>query len=225
MLRKNFFSFLLCAAGGVCACDLHAQEAAISGAVHVIDGDTIDVGSTRIRIHGIDALEHGQSCTTNTGQNWGCGDWTTRQVRDRFQGVQATCDHLGYDRYNRVIGRCFVAGADIGATLVREGLAYAYRKYSLDYDLLEKQAYVADLGIHGFSAQSPARYRQTGGRPEQRFEDGCNIKGNIARKGEKIYHMPGQAFYDRTWISYDKGERNFCTEAQARASGWRKAKR
>ena len=197
----------------------------ITGAVRVIDGDTIDVGSTRIRLHGIDALEKGQTCTTLTGQNWGCGDWTTRQVRDRFEGAQAQCERIEEDKYGRVVARCAVNGADIGATLVSEGLAYAYRTYSMDYDLLEKQAFVADIGIHGFSAQSPARYRLTRGRAEQTPENGCDIKGNIARKGERIYHMPGQQFYDATWLTFRKGERWFCSEAQARASGWRKARR
>lgn len=53
---------------------------------------------------------------------------------------------------------------------------------------------------------------------------GCNIKGNISKKGEKIYHLPGQNFYERTVISPEDGERWFCTEAEAQAAGWRKAK-
>ena len=37
--------------------------------------------------------------------------------------------------------------------------------------------------------------------------------------------MPGQHDYDRTVIRTDKGERWFCSAAQARAAGWRAAKR
>ena len=54
---------------------------------------------------------------------------------------------------------------------------------------------------------------------------GCTIKGNISSKGERIYHVPGAQHYDRTKISPAKGERWFCTEAEAVATGWRKAKR
>ncbi|WP_454015299.1 sunset domain-containing protein [Aquamicrobium terrae] len=54
---------------------------------------------------------------------------------------------------------------------------------------------------------------------------GCKIKGNISSKGERIYHLPGQENYDRTRISERKGERWFCSENEARAAGWRKAKR
>lgn len=55
---------------------------------------------------------------------------------------------------------------------------------------------------------------------------GCNIKGNISiNTGARIYHVPGQKFYDETVISPRYGERWFCSEAEARTAGWRKAKR
>lgn len=52
----------------------------------------------------------------------------------------------------------------------------------------------------------------------------CNIKGNISKSGEKIYHMPGQRYYSKTVINTSAGERWFCSEAEARAAGWRKSK-
>lgn len=54
----------------------------------------------------------------------------------------------------------------------------------------------------------------------------CDIKGNISiETGERIYHVPGQMFYSRTRIAPEWGERWFCSEAAARAAGWRKSKR
>lgn len=54
----------------------------------------------------------------------------------------------------------------------------------------------------------------------------CKIKGNISiDTGERIYHVPGQKYYPRTRISPEHGERWFCSEAEARAAGWRKSKR
>ncbi|MFC3704457.1 hypothetical protein ACFOOL_06790 [Devosia honganensis] len=52
----------------------------------------------------------------------------------------------------------------------------------------------------------------------------CNIKGNVNTRGERIYHVPGQKYYNDTRISASHGERWFCSEAEARAAGWRKAK-
>jgi hypothetical protein len=52
----------------------------------------------------------------------------------------------------------------------------------------------------------------------------CNIKGNINTQGERIYHVPGQRYYDETRISFSHGERWFCSEAEARAAGWRRSR-
>ncbi len=204
-----------------------ADAQTVSGVVRVIDGDTIDLNGTRIRLHGIDALEASQTCETATGQPWTCGDWTTREVRERYQGAKAECEALDRDRYDRIVARCQVGGVDVGQTLVRDGLAFAYRKYSMDYDLDEKAAFVAERGIHGFKTISPARYRVTrrSGTEPTRPKGSCQIKGNISAKGTKIYHMPGQDFYTRTRINTRKGERWFCSEAEARGAGWRPARR
>ena len=52
----------------------------------------------------------------------------------------------------------------------------------------------------------------------------CRIKGNIGRDGSRIYHVPRGQFYNRTGTATGKGERWFCTEAEARAAGWRRSK-
>ncbi|NUM25684.1 MAG: thermonuclease family protein [Candidatus Buchananbacteria bacterium] len=52
----------------------------------------------------------------------------------------------------------------------------------------------------------------------------CNIKGNISAAGEKIYHVPGCGSYNQTKIDESQGEKWFCSEAEAVAAGWRKAK-
>jgi len=49
-------------------------------------------------------------------------------------------------------------------------------------------------------------------------------QGNISSSGERIYHVPGQRYYDKTQINEGKGERWFCTEQEAVDAGWRKAK-
>jgi hypothetical protein len=50
----------------------------------------------------------------------------------------------------------------------------------------------------------------------------CLVKGNISSSG-RIYHLPGSESYADTQINESKGERWFCTEAEARAAGWRPA--
>lgn len=199
-----------------------------SGKIRVIDGDTLDVGGTRVRLHGIDAPEARQSCETQQGQSWACGAWVSREVRARYQGKTASCTAVDTDRYGRIVARCSVGGQDIAAALVAEGLAFAYRRYAMDYDLIEKQAAAADRGIWAMQVQNPAAFRQqqqpAPAAPQQAAGD-CSIKGNISAKGERIHHSPGQEHYDRTRINTGKGERWFCSRREAEAAGWRAARR
>lgn len=57
--------------------------------------------------------------------------------------------------------------------------------------------------------------------PSAQESGACNIKGNVSTRGERIYHVPGQKYYNETRISASHGERWFCSEAEARAAGWR----
>ena len=52
----------------------------------------------------------------------------------------------------------------------------------------------------------------------------CNIKGNVSTRGERIYHMPGDEYYDETRISLSHGERWFCSAQEAETAGWRRSK-
>lgn len=62
--------------------------------------------------------------------------------------------------------------------------------------------------------------------PSSLLAGGCSIKGNISiATGERIYHVPRQEHYWETKISPQYGERWFCSEAEALAAGWRKARR
>lgn len=224
MLRlRSAFVFILAL---TCAAPALAD---LRGRIEVLDGDTIRVAGEKIRLHGIDTPESDQRCGGHGTPMWACGDWVTREVRARFQGKTATCQGIERDRYGRLVAKCDVAGQDMGAALVSDGLAFAYRKYSMDYDLDEKQAAIRNVGLHGQGVLPPHLYR-SGNRAGQAqatmasAPDGCVIKGNISNNG-RIFHVPGQEWHDRTRISPQKGERWFCSEPEARAAGWRKARR
>ncbi|MFK7744580.1 MAG: thermonuclease family protein [Roseobacter sp.] len=203
-----------------------AQEASnITGTVIVVDGDTIDVNETRVRLFGIDAPENDQTCTTEQGADWSCGAWVTEAVIARFDGQPTTCTVLDTDRYSRAVARCWVNGQDIAQSLVQDGLAFAYRRYSMDYDLDEKRAAVGDVGLHASRVQTPAQFRQTRAKGRIPPDRACRIKGNISSAGARIYHIPGQRDYERTGIRENRGERWFCSAQEAEAAGWRAARR
>lgn len=204
---------------------LAATQAEIRGVLRVVDADTVEVAGQRIRLHAIDAPEVDQPCETEQGQSWaGCGAWVSHVVAQEFGGAAARCVPLDRDAYDRIVARCFVAGDDMGATLVSRGLAFAYVKYGQDYVALQAEAAAADRGLHALRLTQPSWHRKTRAVGRMPVDPGCRIKGNISSSG-KIYHLPGQAFYEQTGIRPERGERWFCSEADARAAGWRVARR
>jgi len=56
-----------------------------------------------------------------------------------------------------------------------------------------------------------------------RSPEACRIKGNINLQGERIYHVPGGAWYQKTHVNIERGDRWFCTEEEARRAGWRRS--
>ncbi len=197
----------------------------VAGVASVIDGDTIEVYGQCIRLHGIDAPESRQLCRLD-GKPWQCGKNAANALADKIARRPVSCEGLGRDRYKRIIARCTVAGEDMGSWMVANGLALAYRRYSLDYTDMEAEAQAARRGIWAGEFVKPWEWRRGKRLAANDNAPGqCRIKGNINAKGERIYHMPGGQWYDQTMIDSAQGERWFCSVNDARATGWRKALR
>ena len=203
--------------------------AALSGPARAVDGDTLQLGSVRIRLHGIDAPESAQNCRAG-GRLWACGQAATRALAGLVRGKRVACEQRERDRYGRIVAVCAVAGRDLNASMVAEGWAFAYRRYSRAYVTEETRARAARRGIWRGEAVAPWDWRRgkrlAGARaPARRGGSRCNIKGNIGSSGKRIYHVPGGRYYGRTRIDTSRGERWFCTEGEARAAGWLRSRR
>ena len=195
-------------------------SADITGPARVIDGDTLEINDVRVRLYGIDTPEATQDCRTEQGFPFACGDHATTALTDLIAGREVSCDPLDTDRYGRVVARCSVVGQDIGAVMVGAGLAVAYRRYSMDYVPLEVAAQTAGAGFWSADMQRPADYRAAARVTPNAPDAGCAIKGNVSDNG-RIYHVPGQRYYDATSIDMDRGERWFCSAEEAEEAGWR----
>lgn len=221
------------------ATQLLAQGQTWTGQASVIDGDTIDIGKVRFRLHGIDAPESRQLCQTSQGQSWLCGQKAALALADRIGRGHVTCRQTDMDRYGRVVAVCTMKGQDLNRWMVRSGWALAYTKYSLDYTTDEKMAAIESVGIWSGAFVRPSPWRRgdrlgsgpaipasnggTVAQPNEAGPDGCAIKGNISRKGKRIYHRPGTRWYAKTQINKAAGERWFCSEQDAVSAGWRRA--
>jgi endonuclease YncB( thermonuclease family) len=208
------------------------QNAPVVGRAAVIDGDTIEIQGERIRINGIDAPESAQLCKDAQGQSYRCGAVAAKAL-DKFvaASIPARCYFVTRDRYSRIVADCIRAdGASIAAYLVRNGLALDWPRYSKGrYAEEQDKAKTERLGLWGGEFTLPWEWRAeqrgkgeiTGSSPSSE----CKIKGNISRRGIRIYHLPGQRDYEKTRITESKGERWFCSEAEARAAGWKGSQR
>ena len=200
-----------------------AGAAELTGRAEIVDGDTIRVGGDTVRLDGIDAPESRQDCEDTAGRPYPCGRSATRFLARLIGRERVTCEITGQDAYGRGLGICEVGGRNINAAMVEAGWALAFRRYSERYTGQEEQAQRARAGLWAGTFDPPWDWRA--GIVAETDPGDCVIKGNIARDGDRIYHMPFQQNYDRTRINEAAGERWFCSEAEARAAGWRRALR
>ena len=122
-------------------------HADVTGKARVIDGDTIWIANTKIRLHGIDAPEMKQTCRTSKGKEQLCGQLAKQALQRLIQGQDITCKGDERDRYGRLIAVCYTGPYDLNAKMVRQGWALAYRRYSMDYVDDENAAKVARKGL------------------------------------------------------------------------------
>lgn len=198
----------------------------ITGTARVIDGDTIEVAGTRIRLEGIDAPETAQTCErapVSGGGRWNCGYEATRFLVDLIRSNALECVSKGNDAYGRMLATCFLGPIDINAEMVRRGYAWAFVKYSAVYAAEEATARAARTGIWQASTEPAWDYRATRwASASEAAPAGCAIKGNVS-DGGRIYHTPWSPWYAKVVMRAEKGTRWFCTEAEAMAAGWRPA--
>lgn len=201
----------------------------------VIDGDTIELQDGRkVRYIGIDAPEASRD---------ECFAAEAKAANARLvlgQPVRLERDVSDTDRYGRLLRYVHAGETFVNVQLVAGGFARAvtYPPDVRHRDALRAAAAEAKAKRRGLWAgcplPSPPKTTDTvnsSDRGNLRYEesesvepvDGCAIKGNINAKGEKIYHLPGCGSYEKTAIDAARGERWFCTEAEALAAGWRKA--
>jgi endonuclease YncB( thermonuclease family) len=198
-----------------------------------IDADTLEIHGERIRILDVDAPESRQSCTDQGGVKWRCGQKASLALSDWIGQRTVQCETTKRDKYKRWLARCSVGGVDLAEWMARQGWAVPYRDCKCEVVRTAADHAKASLaGIWAGSfvmpwdwrAQAAADEQTKREQPSPQVSTTCQIKGNISSKGERIYHVPGGRWYDATKITESKGERWFCSEAEARAAGWRPAK-
>ena len=137
------------------SCDVSSQHESnnLSGnVVKIIDGDTYDIivdgKQTRIRMFGIDAPERGMDYYKVSKQYLGelCMN----------QGIHL--EIVNTDRYGRIVAKSFLPdGRELGAEMIRAGMAWHFKRYSDDQVLatLETTARENQVGLWSISNPIP----------------------------------------------------------------------
>ena len=214
-------------------------------------GDTLQLGETVYRLDGIDAPEVDQLCIDDHADPWSCGVEAREQLTRLIAGRAVRCDDLGPDKplKSRRLGLCTVDGdkLSLNQQMARAGYAVSADpavKYRAKDDIaaakealrgIWKGCFVApgefrtdkkDGSLLGASCRSD-RDREI---RDVLFPDapsappGCSIKGKFAVRARVtgnigIYHLQGCPSYPAT----TEPDRWFCSEDDARASGFRRA--
>src|SRR5436309_8513941 len=124
-----------------------ASAAEVTGVPKIRDGDQLQIGSTRIRLGGIDAPSTDQLCLNTKGERWTCGIAARDELIRHAGGKTWVCHVRQTDRRGRTVARCEVDGEDIQKWLVHNGWALSYVRFSHDYDADEKAAREAKAGM------------------------------------------------------------------------------
>jgi endonuclease YncB( thermonuclease family) len=106
---------------GVCASLAVSEPSTLTGPPFVIDGDTLVINSTHIRLWGIDAPEMHQPFGPQAKQML------------QSMGGPITCNQKAVDKYKRIVAQCFIDKVDVGSKLVSLGYAWDYTQYSKGY--------------------------------------------------------------------------------------------
>jgi endonuclease YncB( thermonuclease family) len=145
----------------------------IAGSVRVVDGDTLVIGSQRIRLAGMDAPELGQQCLRN-GVSYDCGQSARMALISAIGTGDVTCEARRKDRYGRFVATCFSEDVDLNRLMVENGWAVA----SGAYDLAERRAREAGRGIWAGEFERPGDWRAQRGMV---FEDGGVFEAILGR--------------------------------------------
>jgi endonuclease YncB( thermonuclease family) len=224
-----------------------AHAADVSGVPKIREGDQILIGSTRIRLAGIDAPAVDQLCLNTKGERWTCGVAARDELIRHAANKSWTCHVSQTERRGRHVAKCEVGGEDIQKWMVKNGWALSFARFSHDYEADEKAARDAKAGMWQGAFIAPWDWRVRNKKtailgavkpPENAHaillasasgpvapSPDCTIKGNVNRSGECIYHKPTSRWYAQIKMQISKGTRWFCSVEDAEAAGCRETKR
>ncbi|PIV01532.1 hypothetical protein COS54_00850 [Candidatus Shapirobacteria bacterium CG03_land_8_20_14_0_80_39_12] len=177
--------------------------------IGVIDGDTIVLeGKARLRLRNIDAPELGF-----------CGGTEAKDLLEKLVNNKTIIfKEKILDQKGRAMALIYIDNLLINKEMLKSGWARYHSDQSTAAEELKATANKAKTdGLGIFS--SKCYQIKNPDNPK------CVIKGNIDKNSDlKNYYFPGCPQYEFTIVEKDLGENWFCTEKEAQAAGFTRAK-
>lgn len=193
-----------------------AASGQIEGRATAISGELLKVDNDLVLLSGIEAPVIGQTCAGAKS----CASAGKVALQKLIGGKRVTCETSARLADGSSVASCQVNGADIAGQLVRGGHVFAATGLFATYASAEREAKSAKVGVWRNDVLRPEDYRaKLWADAKSVAPDGCPIKGLIAGDA-KTYVLPGAAAYDKAKVRAERGERWFCSEAEAVAAGW-----
>ena len=195
----------------------------IEGRATVIGADLVRVGTTVIRLTGIEPPARDQICTRPGNKRWRCNETAALALAKQINGRALKCATRGNDSMGNAQGTCVDGASDIGAQLVKGGHVFAASGLLASYAAAEAEAKTAKLNLWSAANERPGDWRaKVWADAKQRAPSGCPIKGQ-AIGAARTYVLPWSTDYDRVRVNVARGGRWFCTEDEAKSAGWKVA--
>lgn len=122
----------------------------MTGRGRAVDGDTLSIGQHRIRLHGIDAPEMGQST----------GPMAGRMLSKMIAGRVLRVEPIERDRYGRTVARVSLEdGTDLSRAMVAAGWALAAGGSRYTGEMGEARRERRGLWANGDGIENPAAWR------------------------------------------------------------------
>jgi len=123
------------------------------------DDDVVQLGGASWRLHGIEFPDAKQVCP----DGWPVGKESRAALQRLTEGARLDCRNTAKDQFSRPVATCLVNGEDLGAILVREGMAWAALRHTWRYALEDWIAWFNGAGLYAHKCEKPAEWRARAG--------------------------------------------------------------
>ena len=135
----------------------NAEE--VTGRARAIDGDTLKVGKTTVRLFGIDAPELKQTCITSKGKTQRCGDLARQSLNVLIANIKVKCRGEGKDSDGALVATCYAGPFDVNEQMVAAGWALSVKEETDIYVRAESFARARNEGMWRGTFDTPQKWR------------------------------------------------------------------